>query len=84
MRETFAIWTGDWVASPHDDLVLMPMAENEVYQKAFATLNAKYSSRRQPRLAGRARKAKEVTGSEPAGPAAAPRQAAWPARHAAR
>jgi hypothetical protein len=42
VRETFAIWTGDWVASLHDDLVLMPMAENEVYQKAFATLNAKY------------------------------------------
>jgi hypothetical protein len=40
--ETFAVWTGDWVASPHDDLVLMPTTENEVYQKAFATLNAKY------------------------------------------
>jgi hypothetical protein len=40
--ETFAVWTGDWVASPQDDLVLMPTTENEVYQKAFATLNAKY------------------------------------------
>ncbi|MEI8145148.1 MAG: SRPBCC family protein [Alphaproteobacteria bacterium] len=40
--ETFAMWTGDWDASPHDDLNLMPTAENEVYQKAFATLNAKY------------------------------------------
>jgi len=40
--ETFAVWTGDWVASPHDDLWLMPTAENAVYQKAFETLNAKY------------------------------------------
>jgi hypothetical protein len=40
--ETFAVWTGDWDASPHDDLALIPTAENEVYQKAFATLNAKY------------------------------------------
>lgn len=41
-NETFAVWTGDWDASPHDDLALMPTAENEVYQKAFATLNAKH------------------------------------------
>lgn len=41
-NETFAVWTGDWDASPHDDLVLMPTAENAVYQKAFDTLNAKY------------------------------------------
>lgn len=41
-NETFAVWTGDWDASPHDDLALMPTAENEVYQKSFATLNAKY------------------------------------------
>jgi hypothetical protein len=40
--ETFAVWTGDWDASPHDDLWLMPTAENEVYQKAFDTLNAKH------------------------------------------
>ncbi len=41
-NETFAVWTGDWVASPHDDLWLIPTAENEVYQKAFATLNEKF------------------------------------------
>lgn len=42
-NETFAVWTGNWYASPHDDLALMPTAENDVYQKALATLNAKYS-----------------------------------------
>lgn len=41
-NETFAVWTGDWDASPQDDLVLMPTAENAVYQKAFETLNAKF------------------------------------------
>lgn len=41
-NETFAVWTGDWDASPHDDLALMPTAENAVYQKAFETLNAKF------------------------------------------
>jgi uncharacterized protein YndB with AHSA1/START domain len=32
---TFAVWTGDWDASPQDDLVLMPGTEQNVYQKAF-------------------------------------------------
>ena len=41
-NSTFALWTGDWTASPNDDLVLIPRTEHEVYQKAFATLNAKY------------------------------------------
>ncbi len=40
--ETFAVWTGDWVASPHDDAVLMPTAEHAVYQKAFETLNERW------------------------------------------
>jgi hypothetical protein len=44
-NETFAVWTGDWVASPHDDAWLMPTAENAVYQMAFETLNARFFSR---------------------------------------
>ncbi len=32
---TFGVWTGDWDASAHDDLVLMPDTELNVYQKAF-------------------------------------------------
>ena len=35
---TFAVWTGDWVASPQDDLVLIPRTEQNVYQRALATL----------------------------------------------
>ena len=35
---TFGVWTGDWNASPQDDLVLMPNTEQNVYQKAFATV----------------------------------------------
>jgi hypothetical protein len=41
-NETFAVWTGDWDASPHDDLDLMPNTERNVYQKAFATLNERF------------------------------------------
>ncbi len=33
---TFGVWTGDWDASPQDDLVLIPRTEQNVYQKAFA------------------------------------------------
>lgn len=33
---TFAVWTGDWDASPQDDQVLIPQTEQQVYQKAFA------------------------------------------------
>ena len=44
-NQTFAIWTGDWVASPHDDLWLIPTAENEVYQKAFTTLNEIFAAK---------------------------------------
>ena len=35
---TFGVWTGDWVASPQDDLVLIPRTEQNVYQRAFATV----------------------------------------------
>ena len=35
---TFGVWTGDWVASPQDDLTLIPQTEQNVYQRAFATL----------------------------------------------
>lgn len=41
-NETFAVWTGDWVASAHDDALLIPNTESAVYQKAFETLNRKY------------------------------------------
>jgi len=37
---TFGTWTGDWVASPLDDLTLIPLATNEVYLKAFRTVAA--------------------------------------------
>ena len=43
---TFGVWTGDWVASPQDDLVLIPRTEANVYQRAFATLEAKLKARR--------------------------------------
>jgi Polyketide cyclase / dehydrase and lipid transport len=32
---TFAVWTGDWDASPQDDLILIPRTEQNVYQRAF-------------------------------------------------
>jgi uncharacterized protein YndB with AHSA1/START domain len=35
---TFGVWTGDWDASPQDDLTLIPDTEQNVYQKAFATV----------------------------------------------
>ena len=35
---TFGAWTGDWDASPQDDLVLIPRTEQNVYQKAFNTV----------------------------------------------
>jgi len=38
---TFAVWTGDWDASPQDDLVLIPRTEQNVYQKAFASVERK-------------------------------------------
>ena len=37
-NSTFGVWTGDWTASPQDDAVLIPRTEQNVYQRAFATL----------------------------------------------
>jgi uncharacterized protein YndB with AHSA1/START domain len=42
---TFAVWTGDWDASPQDDLVLIPRTEQNVYQKAFAGVEAMLKNR---------------------------------------
>ena len=36
---TVAVWTADWVAAPSDDLALIPMIHQNVFQKAFDTLN---------------------------------------------
>ena len=38
---SFGVWTGDWIASPQDDVVLIPRTEENVYQRAFATLEKK-------------------------------------------
>jgi uncharacterized protein YndB with AHSA1/START domain len=43
---TFGVWTGDWIASPRDDLVLIPRTEENVYQRAFATLERKFLRKR--------------------------------------
>lgn len=37
---TFAVWTADWVAAPQDDLALIPNVHENVFQKAFDTLDA--------------------------------------------
>jgi uncharacterized protein YndB with AHSA1/START domain len=39
---SFGIWTGDWVANPQDDVVLIPRTEQNVYQRAFAELERNY------------------------------------------
>jgi uncharacterized protein YndB with AHSA1/START domain len=43
---TFGVWTGDWDASPQDDLVLIPRTEQNVYQKAFAGVEALLKKKR--------------------------------------
>jgi hypothetical protein len=43
---TFGVWTGDWVASPGDDVVLIPRTEENVYQRAFATLEKKFFAKK--------------------------------------
>jgi uncharacterized protein YndB with AHSA1/START domain len=43
---TLGVWTGDWVASPHNDLTLMPNTEKNVYQRAFATLEKNFFGKR--------------------------------------
>ncbi|MBK1657261.1 SRPBCC family protein [Paracraurococcus ruber] len=42
-NRTFAVWTADWHAAPHDDAALMPLVHNDVFQKAFDTLNARFA-----------------------------------------
>ena len=39
---TFGVWTGDWNASPQDDLTLMPNTEINVYQRGFAELERNF------------------------------------------
>jgi len=39
---TFAVWTADWDANPNDDVELIPKVHNDVFQKAFDTIDAKY------------------------------------------
>lgn len=41
-NKTLAVWTADWVASPHDDLRLIPDIHANVFQKAFDTLNERF------------------------------------------
>ncbi len=38
----FGVWTGDWQASPQDDLILIPGTEQNVYQRAFAELEKNF------------------------------------------
>jgi hypothetical protein len=39
---TFGVWTADWTASANDDVALIPDIHNNVFQKAFDTLNERY------------------------------------------
>lgn len=41
-NHSFAVWTGDWVASPQDDVTLIPNTERNVYLKAFRTVKERY------------------------------------------
>lgn len=41
-NSTFGVWTGDWTASSQDDLILIPRTEENVYQRAFATLEKNF------------------------------------------
>jgi hypothetical protein len=43
---TFGVWTGDWVASPQDDVVLIPRTEQNVYQRGFATVERNLAGKR--------------------------------------
>jgi hypothetical protein len=42
---TFGVWTGDWDASPLDDLELIPDTAQNVYQKAFAGVETMLKNR---------------------------------------
>jgi hypothetical protein len=41
-NKTFAVWTADWVASPNDDANLIGAIHQNVFQKAFDTLNERF------------------------------------------
>ncbi|MGH7120036.1 MAG: SRPBCC family protein [Acetobacteraceae bacterium] len=43
-NETLAVWTADWIAAPHDDLALIPVLRDNVFQKAFDTLSQRFAS----------------------------------------
>lgn len=45
-NSTFGVWTGDWQASPQDDLNLMPSTEANVYQRGFSELEQKLLKRK--------------------------------------
>ncbi len=48
--QTFAVWTADWVASPNDDVWLIPLVRDEVFQLAFTTLSGQLAAARKPSL----------------------------------
>ena len=41
-NRTFAVWTADWVASANDDVKLIVDIHQNVFQKAFDTLNERF------------------------------------------
>ncbi|MBS0318799.1 MAG: SRPBCC family protein [Proteobacteria bacterium] len=41
-NKTFAVWTADWMASPNDDVKLIVDIHQNVFQKAFDTLNERF------------------------------------------
>ena len=43
-NQTVAVWTADWFASANDDVALIPDIHENVFQKAFDTLNERYFS----------------------------------------
>jgi hypothetical protein len=40
----FAVWIADWTASANDDVRLIPMAHDDVFQRALDTLNQKLTT----------------------------------------
>jgi uncharacterized protein YndB with AHSA1/START domain len=47
-KSTFGAWTGDWDASPQDDLTLIPRTEQNVYQRGFEELERLLKKRKRP------------------------------------
>jgi uncharacterized protein YndB with AHSA1/START domain len=41
-NRSFAVWTADWTASPQDDLELIPNVHENVFQKAFDTVDQRF------------------------------------------